>query len=170
MSTWNRKAKEGPPPDVLKEHLGYDPETGDLWWCKQTRGRTLFTPLGKGSRTEYIQVGFEKQVYFAHRLIFAMAHGYWPGEVDHINCNKRDNRISNLREVTRSQNLTNKGLKSNNTSGVTGVSWDSTAKSWRAYVRVGGTAVFRRARSFEAAVELRKKLENQYYGEHKYAI
>ena len=54
---------------------------------------------------------------FVHRVVFAIHHGYFPDEVDHINGNKLDNRIENLREVSRTQNRMNAGKMRSNKSG-----------------------------------------------------
>lgn len=72
----------------------------------------------------------------AHRVLFAMKHGYWPKEVDHINGNRGDNTIKNLREVTRLQNSKNQKISIKNTSGHIGVSWNKRDKRWTAYITV----------------------------------
>ena len=72
----------------------------------------------------------------AHRVLFAMKHGYWPKEIDHINGNRTDNTIKNLREVTRLQNSKNQKIPAKNTSGHIGVSWNKRDKRWTAYITV----------------------------------
>lgn len=68
-----------------------------------------------------------------------MAYGAWPdGEIDHINGDRKDNRLENLRLATSSENKQNIGLKSNNRSGFTGVSWFAAAKKWRADITIAG--------------------------------
>lgn len=74
-----------------------------------------------------------------HRLICAPVDGL---EVDHINRNKLDNRRSNLRSVTRSQNERNKSLRSDNTSGYKGVHWDKSHKKWYAGIRHDGKRIY----------------------------
>jgi hypothetical protein len=72
-----------------------------------------------------------------HRLILGAVRGQ---EVDHINRNPLDNRRCNLRVCTRSQNMLNRGLQSNNRSGYTGVHFDKArrhhAKPWTAYIYI----------------------------------
>jgi hypothetical protein len=67
-----------------------------------------------------------------------MQYGYLPKEIDHINCNKLDNRIENLREVNRTQNRYNINSYKNNTSGIKGVSWKADLRKWQVSVNVDG--------------------------------
>lgn len=69
-----------------------------------------------------------------HRLVWLMHHDEWPAEIDHINGIRDDNRIENLRLVTRADNMRNSRRRKDNTSGVMGVSWHSATGKWRAYI------------------------------------
>jgi hypothetical protein len=69
-------------------------------------------------------------VYTLHRLIFIYHHGYAPKIIDHINNDRSDNRIENLREATQQQNCLNRKLHKNNTSGVKNVRWDKKCQKW----------------------------------------
>lgn len=83
---------------------------------------------------------------------------------DHINRNTLDNRKSNLRIVDKSLNAINAGVRPNNTSGVTGVSWNKNANSWRAYINYQGKRIeLGHRKNFEDAVVLRLNAENKYY-------
>lgn len=84
--------------------------------------------------------------------------------VDHINRDTLDNRKSNLRIVDKSMNAINAGLRTNNTSGVTGVSWNKNAKAWRVYINYKGKRIeLGYEKDFNDAVVLRLNAENQYY-------
>lgn len=90
--------------------------------------------------------------------------------VDHIKTeNKFDNRKSNLREVTVSQNGMNSKLNKNNTSGVTGVSWNKQKNKWNAYIMIDrkkyNLGYFD---VFVDAVKVRKEAEEEYFGEFSY--
>jgi len=74
--------------------------------------------------------------YLAHRVIYAMKHRVWPNYIDHINGNRSDNKISNLRSVTKSENGCNSKKPYTNTSGNIGVSWNARDKRWSAYITI----------------------------------
>jgi hypothetical protein len=102
-----------------------------------------------------------------------MFYDRWPDELDHINGDKGDNRIVNLREVTRAENNKNKSRYKQNSSGFTGVGWHKVTKKWAAKIRVDGRdyhlGVFA---SIEAAKEARAAAEKHYgfhenHGRHK---
>lgn len=65
-------------------------------------------------------------------------HGYLPGEIDHINNIKMDNRIENLREADRSRNCMNKNITKSNKTGFKGVSWFKKSKKYRAQIQING--------------------------------
>ena len=88
--------------------------------------------------------------------------------VDHINGNRLDNRAENLRLVNRAQNNMNKGLRSNNTSGHTGVAWDKSKGKWVAQIQIGGKAKFLgRYTDIEKAIKARTEAEEKYFGEYR---
>lgn len=76
------------------------------------------------------------RAHFAHRVLWLLYTGQWPRDIDHINGQKDDNRIVNLRSVTCEENQKNKKMPSTNTSGVMGVSWSKTRLKWHAYIKV----------------------------------
>jgi len=121
--------------------LDYDPVTGMF----ARRGNSHINPrvqegqrAGSLARDGYRYVRIGKQRYLEHRLAWFMSFGEWPKEIDHINGVKDDNRIANLRNVTRGQNMANAPRQVNNTSGHKGVSFDKTNRKWIAYVTVAG--------------------------------
>ncbi len=77
----------------------------------------------------------------AHRVLFILAHGYSPSEVDHLNGDKADNRATNLRDVSHILNMRNVAMKKNNTSGVCGVVWNRQLGNWRAKIGLNGKTV-----------------------------
>jgi hypothetical protein len=95
----------------LKELLHYDPESGAITWASRPSSRVKVGMLaGKVHPTQgYRQVRADKSLYYAHRLAWLYMTGEWPAaDVDHINHVRDDNRWSNLRGATRSQNITSR--------------------------------------------------------------
>ena len=72
---------------------------------------------------------------YAHHLMLPKKEGY---DVDHINRDPRDNRISNLRYVTRSENIFNQRVAKDNKSGITGISWNKRDRKWEVYIAKDG--------------------------------
>jgi hypothetical protein len=71
----------------------------------------------------YLQVSVDKEKYYVHRLIWFAAHGVFIKSVDHHNEIRNDNRIGNLRDASKAQNMCNRGKNANNKSGFKGVYW-----------------------------------------------
>ena len=118
--------------------LDYNPDTGLFTWLvsfgRVKAGETAGTT---GGTYCYIRVNGSDRL--AHRAAFAWVHGYWPKHhIDHINGNKRDNRICNLREATSKQNAANSPLRRDNTSGFKGVRPARTKGKWWAHIYVDG--------------------------------
>ena len=85
--------------------------------------------------------------------------------VDHINHKTNDNRKSNLRLATQSQNLMNRSIGKNNTSGVTGVSFDNHSRKWSAEIKIDRKKkVLGHFENLEDAVKARKKAEKELFG------
>lgn len=84
----------------------------------------------------YRRMKINGRKYSQHRIIFLYHHGYLPDQLDHIDRNKLNNKIENLREATGSDNCSNRGLGCNNKSGYKGVHWDKLGKRWRAMIKI----------------------------------
>jgi hypothetical protein len=123
--------------ETLRKTFSYDPETGHFYWLKRRNGVIKGRPAGYVSPDGYITIRINRILYKAHRLAWLYIHGIWPSDlIDHINNDPSDNRLSNLREATHSQNLANVPNWGKNTSGLKGVSWCSHRKKWKAQVRL----------------------------------
>lgn len=123
-------------PIALRELLRYDPDAGKLF--SKSRGREVFT--GK-DRWGYPRGSLRGKYYLAHRVAWALHYGTWPdGALDHIDRDKTNFRISNLRLATATLNNINKGLRKDNTSGVSGVgrATHDGASPWYACIRIDG--------------------------------
>lgn len=138
-----------PSPEWLRQAIRYEPETGRFFWLPRSplipqdasrvrgwnvshAGKEAFLTSNRGYRMSRIG----DMNFFAHRVAWAIHHGRWPtGEIDHINGVKADNRIANLRDVTRKENCRNQRFHCNNTSGINGVSFHRATQKWSAYIR-----------------------------------
>lgn len=166
-------------PDVclLRKLLRYEPETGRLYWLPRpvnmfpkpqqaktwntkNAGRETFTLTHKG----YKQGTIFDAKFRAHRVAWALYYGAWPTlHLDHINGDRTDNRIVNLREVTRGENQQNQRRRTDNTSGVTGVSWYAAQGKWVAEIYVGGRKKnLGYFNTFDEAVAARKQAETTH--------
>jgi len=152
--------------EELRAWISYDPDTGILTWKKSRKGARAGDVCGGPHSNGYIRVGFNYKRLFAHRIAFALYHGRPPFvEVDHINRIKTDNRIQNLREATKSENTRNGSLRSNNSSGVQGVSWSSYFGRWRAQVRGGPRRPTRYFRNLNEAADWVRQKRAELHGE-----
>jgi len=157
-----------PPLEKLKEYLDYNPDTGILTWIKKPANSVeVGQEAGSKNSKGYISVSFKGQRYFAHRIAYYMYHGIDPLEnlVDHEYGNRKNNKIKYLRLASDSQNQMNHiKLRSDNTSGVTGVSWHKVKKKWQAMIKAGKTIHLGHFINKEDAIQARKEAEKKYHG------
>ena len=122
---------------------------GKLFWRDGRKGRGLYR-LGRAGSTKpnsagtlriNITINGVARSYLQHRIIYIYHYGKCPQYLDHINRDRLDNRIENLRPATRSQNNYNAGLRRDNTSGIKGICWHSRSRKWYASVMVAGKSV-----------------------------
>lgn len=147
-----------PSPELLRQLLHYDPETGELTW--RYRNASHFQTgardpqwrannwnsknAGRPALATIDGFGYKFGAIFgrlirAHRVIWAIMTGEWPSEdIDHLNGLKTDNRWCNLRHVSHTINSRNQKLRSTNKSGVNGVRWRADCGKWRAEITVNG--------------------------------
>lgn len=125
----------------LVRQLEYCPVTGLFKRRTAPRNKPgmVGCPAGTLKKDGYLYISLNSVLHKAHRLAWMYVHGKNPERlVDHINGDRTDNRIANLREATNVQNLHNRGQQKNNTSGYKGVTWDKTNEKWMAQIRVQG--------------------------------
>lgn len=166
------------PASQLHLYFDYDASSGRLFWRKRTpqmdprnQQRRLFNSrfAGKEAFTAKNSDGYFSGKLMgcslkAHNVIWAMKNHQWPnGEVDHINGDRSDNRLANLRLTDKSGNQRNASMRKDNTSGHVGVTFSVQWNRWCARINVNGKRVFLGwFDEFEDAVTARKSAELKY--------
>lgn len=122
------------------ELFRYDYETGVLYWRWRVNSRVPKTlEAGRQRKSSgYLDVQVHGRFYLVHRVVMPMCYGFYGEglEVDHINHVRNDNRLVNLRFVTRRENTRNQSVSSKNTSGVTGVYFIKRLQKYAAQIKV----------------------------------
>lgn len=125
-----------PTVERVREVFRYDPETGIFTRKYKTKECVVGYPRKKGG---YVLIGLDYDLHLAHRLAWLYMTGKWPLEcVDHIDGDPSNNRWSNLRAATQSQNMANARKPTHNTSGLKGASFCKDTGRWRALVTKEG--------------------------------
>lgn len=110
---------------------------GKLYHRKLNHRNKGYGPVGCTDGKGYLTVKIEGHMELIHRIIYAMHHDYMPENfLDHINRDRKDNRISNLREVSNRCNLRNAKQRVTNSSGIQGVVWYTRDRKWQAQIVV----------------------------------
>jgi len=121
--------------EYIKQLFSYS--DGNLYWkISRSNCIQIGQKVGTTPKHGYSQTYFEGKNYRLHRLVFLYHYGYLPFEIDHINGDKADNRIENLRAATSTQNQQNAKLRKDNISGVKGVNWYKPSKKWQVQLRI----------------------------------
>ena len=152
--------------ELLHDILNYDPSTGVFSRKKSSSNASKLGKTLGGDKQRHKVIRINNKIYGAHRLAWLYVYGKWPdGYVDHINGDPTDNRISNLRDSTQSQNLCNSKLPITNKTGVKGVSWDSERKQWFAKIHYQKRQyALGRYDDFDIACEVVKKKRLELHG------
>lgn len=151
----------------LKELVSYDPETG-IFTRKESSTNRVKTGSEVGwldVSTGYVRIMLDRKTYRAHRLAWYYMTGDDVQFIDHINRDRSDNRFSNLRPCTKSENGMNRCSQRNSTSGHVGVSFDKETGKWVAYIYAGNRQIkLGRFSEKEEAVRARLDAELSQHG------
>jgi len=145
----------------ILDNFTCDPETGNI---KSKTGRAS---IFLNNRTGYLYIKIDKNIIYSfHRVCWLLYYGEFPTEIDHINHNRIDNRIMNLRECTTSQNNANALIRKDNSSGYKNVAWSNQRNKW--YVRIQKEG-YRKAYAFfdsiDDAIKEADRLRKELHGE-----
>lgn len=147
----------------------YDYETGVLYWRWRVNSRvpkTLEAGMQRKSNSDgYLNVHVQGRLYPAHRIVMLMCYGFYGEglEVDHINHVRNDNRLCNLRFVTRSENSKNQSVSSKSTTGVTGVYFSKSRNKFIAQIKVNRQVHYLGCyNTLEEVTEARRQADRKY--------
>ena len=163
--------------EAISKHLNYDPDTGLFTWVMPKRGLKVGSVAGSIKKdTGYVIINHNRTLYRAHRLAFLFMGEVLESYVDHINGVRHDNRWSNLRQCSHSQNNYNSGVRKCS-SGLKGAYWDGRKNKW--YSRIQHQNETKWLGHFDSAEEAHlayRKASDKYhkefanYGEFKSGI
>ena len=151
MDTNKMRVKPIPTVAYLGECFDYSHDSGLLTWkirpahhFATARGMNRSNSFCAGRKAGsldkgYLRVRIDGQSYFAHRIAFALFHGRWPSEVDHVDGDGSNNSIANLREVDHRQNMRNSPHRRGSSTAIPGVYWHAKQRRWHAYIGPGGS-------------------------------
>lgn len=122
------------------EHINYDPLSGQFVWSASRRGVASGRTAGCLSTYGYVVIKIGGKQVRAHRLAWFLTYAEWPvGEVDHINGNRSDNRLCNLRVVSRAGNSQNRRAAHRDSShGLLGAAWNKQHRRWQSKIVANG--------------------------------
>lgn len=157
--------------ELLKQYLFYDPETGTFTWAKNRRGvnarvGNIAGRKNKNHNDGYLVITILGKSYKGHRLAWLYVYGQFPEvDVDHINGNRGDNKISNLRLATRADNCRNRKTRKDSGTGSKNVQFRY--GKWKVkvcfnYKRIHGGTYETLQEAEAAAMELRNRLHGKY--------
>ena len=121
----------------LRKILDYDAATGVFVW-RITKSGCYTGEIAGFYVKKYRYIGIDRHIYQAHNLAWFYVYGIWPKQLDHKNTICDDNRITNLRCATNSQNAANRKIRVDNKSGFKGVSWHKGSNKWSARIGHNG--------------------------------
>lgn len=123
----------------IKQLFNYDEQTGHFTRIVGRGSSHAGDLAGSVTWNGYVTIYLDKKNYRAHQLAWLYVYGEIPNtDIDHINRNRSDNRISNLRIASRSENNINSKLYSHNTSRFRGVSFSKERNKWESKIKHNG--------------------------------
>lgn len=122
----------------LKQLVSYDKEAGNFFRVVPVANIKSGLVVVKPSKNGYLRMHVDGHLYYLHRLAWFYEHNEWPIAIDHIDGDKTNNKIVNLRSATYSQNLQNISKKTNAVSGLKGAYFHPKTKNWQSKIMVNG--------------------------------
>lgn len=143
----------------------FETKDGKLVMKVRSTRRPAGTVVGFKNNEGYLKFYFQGRIVAVHRVVFLLEHGYCPDYVDHINGDKSDNRVENLRDATNCQNTQNAKMSSKNTTGVKGVHKLKDGFGYQVYITANGKRKrFGTFKDFELAELVAVEARAKYHG------
>lgn len=151
---------------INKEYLCslFEYKDGCLYWKAPRTGVTVGKQAGYDCGNGYIGVQVDGKNHKLHRIIFAMHNGYIPDFIDHIDGNKNNNSIDNLRECTHQENIYNQSLRKDNKSGAKNVWWSKSRQRWLVKLSHKAGVFQKYVKDFELAELLAIEARDKFHG------
>jgi hypothetical protein len=154
----------------LSTHIKYDPVTGFFYALTNRKSKLkIGQPLGGSLTTSgYRRICVFQKHYYIHRLVWFYVHKKWPAEyIDHINMDRSDNRLCNLREANIFQNRYNALKRKDNTSGMKGISWNKRSNQWIVQINANKKKHFLggftdKTKAYEARLKAMQQLHGEF--------
>ena len=156
--------------EKLKALFDYDKNTGNFIRRYTTSSNAKKNTIaGYINKDGYVKISIDGKKYLAHRLVWLYVYGYMPTQIDHIDHNRANNTLHNLRDITQKENTKNTSLRKDNTTGISGIYYDKKRKSFKVQIAKDGKDLFfGRYKNFNEAVKVRNSayFELNYHENH----
>lgn len=162
------RSKSLPSVETLRQLIDYDAFSGIVTIKQKRSGKGVVGAEPSKNNCGYFQLYLEGKTFSVHRLVWKLYYGEDPsGDIDHINGDRSDNRIDNLRIATRTQNNQNSKIRKDNSSGVKGVHFFTRTQKWQAYIDLNRKRIsLGYFHDLESAKKARLEAEDKYHGSY----
>lgn len=168
---FTKTSKEDLTQDLIAKVLRYDSTTGVLFWTTNVHSKRAIPNSRAGSlvrTTGYRNITLFGRSYLEHHLIWFICKGVWPnGQLDHIDQVRDNNRISNLREVTVSENARNRSRRKNTTTGEAGIWYNRKTRKYVAEITLNGKKVYQKSFDDPDEAVRERKIQSIQLGFHE---
>lgn len=171
--TFTKTSKEDLTQELIAKVLKYDALSGTLIWISNLHSKCVVPNSRAGSlvkSTGYRNISLFGRTYLEHQLIWFICNGVWPkGQIDHINQIRDDNRIVNLRDVSKADNARNRSRNPNSKLGEHGIWFNMRTNKYVAEITLNGKKVYQKSfDDIDVAINERriKSLELGFHTNH----
>lgn len=146
---FTKTSKEDLTQELIAKVLKYDALSGTLVWISNLHSKRAIPGSRAGSliqKTGYRSISLFGRTYPEHHLIWFIVNGVWPsGQIDHENQVRDDNRIANLRDVTKAENARNRSRNPHSRLGEAGIWFNLRTHKYVAEITMNGKKVYQKS-------------------------